>query len=172
MRTLHRMVKTMAASSRFLSSLTSISAEEAGRRAQSLAAQRLAVSRKNTTGIDTLLAHAGLQAGPNAPMSPPIHMATTYARPAEGSYREGDCVYIREGNPTRLLLEKEMSQLETHGREVDTQAVSCAFASGMMAASSIVLAHKAPLTVLLPRDLYHGVTVSGTAVVCKRGICS
>ena len=63
-------------------------------------------------------------------------------------------------NPTRLLLEKEMARLECHGRQVDADIVSCAFASGMMAASSIVLAHQAPLTVLLPQDLYHGVTVS------------
>jgi cystathionine gamma-synthase len=36
--------------------------------------------------------------------------------------------------------------------------MTCAFASGMMAASSIVMAHALPLTVLLPHDLYHGVS--------------
>lgn len=153
----------MASSKRFLTTLTSITAEEAGRRAQSLAAQRLAASKSANTisaTMETLLAHAGLETGPNAPMSPPIHMASTYARPAQGPYREEDFVYSRMDNPTRLLLEKEVARLECHGRQVDTEAVSCAFASGMMAASSIVLAHQAPLTVLLPRDLYHGVTVS------------
>jgi cystathionine gamma-synthase len=42
--------------------------------------------------------------------------------------------------------------------EIDHDKTTCAFASGMMAASSIVLAHKMPLTVILPADLYHGVS--------------
>ena len=111
--------------------------------------------------MNTLLAHAGVEGGGqrNAPMSPPLHMATTYTRPAAGPYRPEDSIYIREDNPTRVLLEKEMARIECHGRDFE-KAVSCAFASGMMAASSIVLAHEAPLVVILPRDLYHGVPVS------------
>ena len=41
--------------------------------------------------------------------------------------------------------------------ETASHAKSFAFSSGMMAASSIILAHTAPVTVLLPPDCYHGV---------------
>jgi cystathionine beta-lyase/cystathionine gamma-synthase len=63
---------------------------------------------------------------------------------------------------TAVLLEKTMAELEWSndaGSEGETasHAKSFAFSSGMMAASSIILAHRAPVTVLLPPDCYHGV---------------
>lgn len=127
-----------------------------------------------------MLAHAGVaQDGQNnIPLAPSLEFATTYTRPAEGPYQDGDSVYARADNPTRLLLEQTVSQLEchhisSHRADDDEEGVSnssstteptaattttCAFASGMMAASSVVLAHALPITVLLPQDLYHGVS--------------
>lgn len=57
---------------------------------------------KNSTNMATLLSHAGIQVDSNTsssssrlkrkenvPMSPPLHTATTYTRPADGIYKEG-----------------------------------------------------------------------------------
>jgi cystathionine gamma-synthase len=129
--------------------------EWAGRCAEELAKKL----PKASPTMKTKIAHCGLLDEPNAAMSPRLEMATTYTRPAEGPYNEGDSIYTREDNPTRLLLEREVAKLETIGKEYapDNKPVCCAFSSGMMAASSIVLAHSAPMTVLLPEDLYHGI---------------
>jgi cystathionine gamma-synthase len=153
-RCLGSLFTSKASKARFLSTLTP---EEAGHLAEKLALQ--STVGKNETSLDTLLAHAGLSKTENASMSPPIHMATTYTRPADGPYKEGDSIYSRADNPTRLLLEREIAQLECHGRDLPgaDPATCCAFSSGMMAASSIILAHNAPVKVLLPKDLYHGV---------------
>jgi cystathionine gamma-synthase len=140
-----------------------VTPEEAGRRAQAMALER-AANISETRGLETVLAHAGVVPGENIPMSPPLEMATTYSRPADGPYSDGDSVYTRADNPTRILLEREVERLECYGRtrspDAGTQNYSYAFASGMMAASSIILAHSAPLQVILPHDLYHGVPVS------------
>lgn len=157
--------------------------------------------------MDTVLAHAGVQSSSgqtsssgvkggdesdlhkprNLPLAPPLEFATTYTRPAEGPYAEGDSVYSRADNPTRLLLEQAVSRLECHnismkgdsnmdGEGTDNNdiilsresATTCAFASGMMAASSVILAHTMPITVLLPQDLYHGVSTVLTDVFQER----
>ena len=136
-------------------SFSNISPAEAGRRAAALASQR----SKKQSNLPTYVAHAGIQDIPNAPMAPPLHVATTYTRPVDGNYLETDSIYSRQDNPTRLLLEKTIFQLETiglaHARE-ETKPTSWAFSSGMMAITAIVLAHSTPLTIILPSDLYHG----------------
>lgn len=152
-------------------SSTALTPEAAGRRAQALALQALASSSSSaanppstlpTLSMATSLAHAGVSSRDNAPMAPPLHLATTYTRPADGVYSPNDSIYGREDNPTRLLLEHEVAQLECHGRAlpkdlVDSPVVCCAFASGMMAVSSLVLTQEAPLHVLLHTDQYMGV---------------
>jgi cystathionine gamma-synthase len=65
-------------------------------------------------------------------------------------------------------LEQELARLEGHGlfddKDDDTATAavshpqSSVWSSGMMAATGLVLAHETPLTVLLPLDLYHGVS--------------
>jgi len=147
--------------------MSTLTPEEAGRRAEALSKDwesSTAGQNKNAArqpSIDTALAHSGVSSwlDDNAPMSPPIHLASTYVRPAPGPYGENDSAYSRMDNPTRLLLEREIARLECFdGKEGDADsAICCAFSSGMMAATSIVLAHSSPLRVLLPRDLYHGV---------------
>jgi cystathionine gamma-synthase len=140
-----------------------LTAQQAGERSQKLAQQRLDTFSRSLS-LDTVLAHAGVSnASHNAPLSPPLQFATTYTRPADGIYHAGDSKYTRFDNPTRLLFEIEMTRLELHGNTNTRESgntnmnYSCAFASGMMAVSAIILAHQAPLTVLIPSDLYHGV---------------
>ena len=87
-------------------------------------------------------------------------------------FRRSDFKYARMDNPTRLLLEKTIFDLECinlsklssssssseHGTEKhSSQSMSSlAFASGLMAVTNILLAHSSPITILLPDDLYHG----------------
>jgi len=136
-----------------------------------LAKQRAAGS--GSEHMDTLVAHSGVESHvENAPMAAPIHMATTYTRPADGEYLADDYIYSRNDNPTRLLLENEVGLLECRGKTVGTESpiVSCAFSSGMMAVSSILLAHSAPTRVLMPHDLYHGVPTVCLDVFTRFGV--
>jgi cystathionine beta-lyase/cystathionine gamma-synthase len=153
------------------SSDTSIttSPEEAGRKAADMAASMILNDAPPLRRLSpsTIMAHAGMDHGlHNAPMAPPLHFATTYTRPADGIYAPTDDIYVRGGNPTRLLLERTMFELECAGNNqqqqqplgsLDDDPTTFAFSSGMMAATAIVLAHSAPLTVLVPDDVYHGV---------------
>lgn len=131
--------------------------DEAGRKAETLAAVDL--SGKDPLSLSTLLAHAGMENVPNAPMAPPLHTATTYTRPPDGLYRDDDSKYARMDNPTRLLLEKTVFELECIDLEIDESIdpTTFAFSSGMMAVTSIILAHSSPITIIVPNDLYHGV---------------
>lgn len=130
-----------------------------------LKAAKLAQQEKpETLSSATHLAHAGVSSSSsslpsNGPLSPPLHFSTTYIRPAEGPYLASDAIYTRLDNPTRLALETEIYQLETAGLPQSPQLRSLAFASGMMAISSIILAHQSPLLVMIPHDTYHGVSV-------------
>ena len=140
--------------------------------------------------IDTILAHSGFvpydhdSSSPsgssgdgikpypqNSSVTPPIHLSTTYVRPVDGNYDTAqDAIYIRDGNPTRLLLEQQMSALElkpprsnasstwTNERAFHSdKSYSFAMSSGMMAISTVIMAHTLPIHVILPQDLYHGV---------------
>jgi cystathionine gamma-synthase len=75
-------------------------------------------------------------------------------------------VYARMDNPTRLLLEDTLFRVEcvnvlklmTNDEKEKMAKSSFAFSSGLMGVTSIILAHSSPLTVILPNDLYHGVS--------------
>ena len=179
-----RLIQSPTRSSKFVkrflaASSTQISSPAAaGKRARELAQTSLANRPIDPASMNTLLSHAGVGAtdqkhvmpsSHNLPLTPPLEFATTYTRPAEGPYNEGDSIYTRADNPTRLRLERVVAQLELCGwydkeskknqnLDVDMDTLTCAFASGMMAASSLIMAHQLPLTVLLPIDLYHGVS--------------
>lgn len=143
-------------SKRVYRTLSTLTPEEAGRRAEAIAASR---QEKEPPTLATLSSHAGMISQPNAPLSPPLHLASTYTRPADGVYNETDSKYSRMDNPTRLLLEKAIFEMECHGLNYDKElepSTFC-FSSGMMAVSSIILAHKSPLVMIFPKDLYHGV---------------
>lgn len=124
-----------------------------------LAAEKASKLPKSRKGLDTILSHAGVpQSTENAPMSPPLSMATTYTRPPSGIYGDHDYIYSRDNNPTKSSLEQTIAELECTGDDRDFEAaVSFAFSSGMASVNAIVTAHGASTTVLIPRDLYHGV---------------
>lgn len=152
--------------------LATISSAEAGRRAEAISLQ----SKGAPSKLATRVAHSGIQDIANAPMAPPIHLATTYVRPADGNYRDTDSIYAREDNPTRLLLEKSIFRLETIGLPLDPvqaeemEPTTWAFSSGMMAVSAVVLAHSSPLTMVLPHDLYHGVPTLMAEVFSRHNV--
>lgn len=133
--------------------------------------------------MSTLLSHAGLPvqnnagADANEALSPPIVLATTYERPPDGNYRENDFIYSRQSNPTRKLLEDVMGELETadsnpRGRDDarGTSAPGYAFSSGMAAVASLILSHKSPVKLLVPRDVYHGVPTQLVAALEDHGV--
>mmetsp|Transcript_17990 Transcript_17990/g.25500 ORF Transcript_17990/g.25500 Transcript_17990/m.25500 type:complete len:115 (+) Transcript_17990:129-473(+) len=60
---------------------------------------------ESSPSLSTLLSHAGLSSSDgnsNAPLSPPIDLATTYERPADGNYGEGGLIYSRSCNLQQL----------------------------------------------------------------------
>ena len=101
--------------------------------------------------IETLLAHSGCEDNPETgAVIAPIHMSTTYHRDADGSYSRG-YIYGRDKNPTRTLFEQTLASIE--------QGETCAaFSSGMAAVSAIFQALNPGDHVLLPDDVYHGVS--------------
>ena len=78
--------------------------------------------------LDTILSHAGLasssssssfhgKASLNEPLTPPLHLSTTFTRPPSGDYFDEEqggqgYIYSRMNNPTRNLLEETISNLE------------------------------------------------------------
>ena len=82
---------------------------------------------------------------------PPLHMSTTFERDAQGELSRG-YMYSRLGNPTRNHFEEVFTKLERGGAE------SFAFSSGMQAATALLMASPGA-HVVLPDDLYHGVSM-------------
>lgn len=100
--------------------------------------------------FDTLAAHGGIEPEPVAGgLAPPIHLSTTFAREADGSYPKG-YEYGRADNPTRYLLERTLAQLEGG-------AAAFAFASGQASVHALLAALKPGDRVVMPNDVYHGV---------------
>ncbi|MGH8312624.1 MAG: PLP-dependent transferase, partial [Gammaproteobacteria bacterium] len=100
--------------------------------------------------IETISVHAG-----HAPdtatsaVSPPIHLSTTFARDADGSYPHGFS-YARVTNPNRARLETCLAALEGG-------ATAMAFASGVAAAGAVFQALAPGDHVICSQDAYHGV---------------
>ena len=141
----------------FTSVAAGLSSDEAGRLAET-ASSALKDDDDEQVSLATLLAHSGMEKIHNAPMSPPLHLSTTHTRPADGVYLAEDSKYTRMDNETRLLLEKAIFQVECSGLDhTSTECSSFAFSSGMMAVTSLLLAHTGPITVIIPDDIYHGV---------------
>lgn len=156
------------------------------------------------TSMSTRLSHAGLPppsycdgddggdllrggggGSENSPLSPPIELATTYERPADGDYGANGRVYSRSCNPTRRLLEDAMGRLEMmaipphapsdYRPDYDDDlpepiAPTFAFSSGMAAVASLLLACESPTRVLLPSDVYHGVPTQLRSSLVDRGV--
>ncbi len=193
-----------SSTTRFISSFSTISSinpPDAGKKAyeercksdSAVTKEEMSLHRGSigtTLSMDTMLAHAGLMISPqsdmNQPLSPPLHLESTYTRPPSGDYfDESDggrgWIYSRIGNPTRTLLEETLSELEfpsqdykdlddgqsesdenefygrLHGDVGKEKAATCAFSSGMAAAAAVILAFPQPLHIIIPDDVYHGV---------------
>lgn len=101
--------------------------------------------------IETLLAHTGCLDDPETgAVVAPLHLSTTFHRNDDGSYPRG-YIYSRNNNPTRDLFEKTMALIEG-GQD-------CAsFSSGMAATHAIIQALPPGSHILLPDDVYHGLT--------------
>ena len=85
-------------------------------------------------------------------ISPPIHMASTYAR--DGDYQPiGDAVYARDHNPTFKDVERVIAALDAPGIE---KAESLTFASGMAAVAAVLETVPAGKRIAAPSVLYHG----------------
>ena len=112
---------------------------------------------------ETLAVHLGLE--PDAAtgaLVPPLHLATTYERDADGSYPRG-YVYARSDNPTRGAFEHAMARLEG-GRE------AAAFASGSAAAAAVLRSVPAGGHVVVPDDMYHGLRTLLERVLVPAGL--
>ena len=97
--------------------------------------------------LETLLAQGmGRIAIPNRDVVPPIHVATTYERAADGSY-PGGRVYSRADNPTYDAVEALVAALEN-------AAGAMVFASGQAAAAAFFQALAPGDRVLAPRNMY------------------
>ena len=108
-------------------------------------------SFSSTTHKDTHYVTADCDDATGA-LIPPLHFSTTFERDDKGELSRGDGhIYSRCGNPTRAMFENTFTKLELGGGE------SLAFSSGMQAATALLMA--CPRAhVLLPDDLYHGVS--------------
>ena len=99
--------------------------------------------------IETLAVHAGHDVdAATAAVTPPIHLSTTFAREADGSYRAG-FVYSRYANPNRSSLERCLAALEGG-------AAAAAFSSGSAATMTLLQSLGPNSHVIVPDDAYFG----------------
>lgn len=112
---------------------------------------------------ETLAVHLGLEPDPaTGALVPPLHLATTFERGADGEYPRG-YVYSRSDNPTRAAFERAMAQLEG-GRE------AAAFASGSAAAAAVLRSVPGGGHVVVPDDMYHGLRTLLERVLVPAGL--
>ena len=113
--------------------------------------------------IETLLAHAGCLDDPETgAVIAPIHLSTTFHRNDDGSYPRG-FIYTRDNNPTRDLFEKTMARIEGGQHCI-------AFSSGMAATHAVFQAVPSGSHVLIPNDVYHGLTVLAEDLFAQWGL--
>jgi cystathionine gamma-synthase len=112
---------------------------------------------------ETLAVHAG--GAPDTEtgaLSPPLHLATTFAHGPAGE-RVGGFEYQRESNPTQERLETALATMERG-------AAALAFASGMAAMHALLESLPNGSEVLIPDDCYTGLRALGAEFLPLRGI--
>ncbi len=113
--------------------------------------------------LQTRLAQAGCRPDPETgALVPPLHLATTFERAADGAYPHG-FVYARNDNPTRRRFEETLAALEGG-------AAGLAFASGMAAATAVLQALRPGDHLVLPDDVYYGLRRLVEAVFAPWGL--
>lgn len=111
----------------------------------------------------TRVVHAGRGIDPRTgAVVPPIHLATTFARDAEGQLAS-EYLYSRYQNPNRRDLEAGLADLEG-------AAAGAAFASGSAAANAVLQALDAGDHVLCSDDLYFGIRKLLEGIGARAGI--
>ena len=99
--------------------------------------------------IETIAVHAGHDVdAATAAVTPPIHLSTTFAREADGTYRAG-FLYSRYANPNRTSLEQCLAALEGG-------AIASAFSSGSAATMTLLQSIGPGSHVIAPDDAYFG----------------
>ncbi len=108
------------------------------------------MSSDNKLGPDTLLAQAMHYLDPvNGGIVPGVQMATTYARDRDYELRAPGVSYGRDKNPTYLLAEQVVAELEG-------AAGALLFSSGLAAAAALFHTLKPGDHVVAPLIMYHG----------------
>lgn len=101
------------------------------------------------SSVETLTVHGlGRVADPYRDIVPPIHLASTFERAADGSY-PGGRTYSRDASPAYDDAEEVLRQLEGG-------AQALLFGSGMAAATAVLQALEPGARVLAPRSMYWG----------------
>ena len=110
------------------------------------------MSSNYNLGPDTLLAQALHYLDPvNGGIVPGVQMATTYARDRDYELRAPGISYGRDKNPTYLLAEQVMAELEG-------AAGALLFSSGLAAAAALFHTLKPGDHVVAPVVMYHGLS--------------
>ncbi len=113
--------------------------------------------------IETLAIHAGREeAREFGAVRDPLHMTTTFARAADGSYPDG-YYYSRADNPNRATLERAVAALEGGAGAV-------AFASGSAATLAVFAQVAAGGRIVCSSDCYHGTLKQLRELVPRSGV--
>lgn len=112
---------------------------------------------------ETQAIHAGHHIDPaTGAIVTPIYLSTTFERGVEGDYPQG-FVYSRSENPNRDALETRLTALEGG-------AAAAMFASGSVAAMSLLQALATGDHVLAPDNIYFGVRLIMTEIMARWGL--
>jgi cystathionine gamma-synthase len=118
---------------------------------------------ETTMRPETLAVHAGgVPDAQTGAISPPLHLAPTFAHGPAGERRDG-FEYTREGNPTQDRLEQALAAMEGG-------AAALAFASGMAAMNAVLDSLPSGAEVLIPSDCYTGLRKLGAEFTPERGV--
>jgi len=99
---------------------------------------------------ETIAIHAGRGIDPaTGAVAEPIHLSTTFERPASGEFA-GGFDYTRSDNPNRRALEHALAAVEGG-------VAAAAFASGLAAAAAVFQTLQPNDQVVAPLEAYHGV---------------
>lgn len=99
---------------------------------------------------ETIAIHAGRGIDPaTGAVAEPIHLSTTFQRPASGEFA-GGFDYSRSDNPNRRALEHALAAMEGG-------VAAAAFASGLAAAAAVFQTLQPNDQVVAPLEAYHGV---------------
>jgi cystathionine gamma-synthase len=120
------------------------------------------MSSERHDGFATQAIHVGQAPDPQTgAVTPPIYQTSTYAQPVTGE--PGPHFYARASNPTRSALESALAAL-------DSAQHALAFASGLGAATTLLLALSTGDHVVCSDDVYGGIFRLFSKVFARQGL--